>query len=125
VKQRVSGVLASSCGLALAVAVSAQPSRTPPIESPVVHPDRTVTFAIKAPNARKVELSAQFMKDARPLKLLWLGVGREDFLYKPAIAFEELLTQGRIEHESLVTGGAHTWMNARHYLAETLERFFK
>jgi len=373
VKQRVSVVLVSSCCLALSVAVSAQPSRTPPIESPVVHPDRTVTFAIKAPNARKVELSAQFMKGTRPLeaddtgvwsvtvgpvepnlypyhfvvdgvsvtdpgnpdifpnerfknslvdipgetpslhsvqdvphgelthcyyasktvggtrplvvytppgyrestrsypvfylvsgttdteetwfkvgranfildnliaqrravpmivvmpygnmmmgmphpsspqvaemyeafaeelagsimpfvearyritperesraiagfsrgggqslfagfslldkfawigsysayltpevfnsffgristqpevaneqvRLLWLGVGSEDFLYEPAVAFENLLTEKRIEHESMVTGGGHTWMNARHYLAETLERFFK
>jgi enterochelin esterase family protein len=59
------------------------------------------------------------------LKLLWLGVGSDDFLYKPAVAFDELLTAKRITHTSLVTGGGHTWMNARHYLAETLQRFFK
>jgi enterochelin esterase family protein len=59
------------------------------------------------------------------LKLLWLGVGSDDFLYKQAVAFDELLTAKRITHTSLVTGGGHTWMNARHYLAETLQRFFK
>lgn len=61
----------------------------------------------------------------RRLKLLWLGVGNEDFLYKQAVAFEGYLKEKRIEHKSLVTGGGHTWMNARHYLAETLQMYFK
>jgi enterochelin esterase-like enzyme len=59
------------------------------------------------------------------LKLLWLGVGSEDFLYQPAVAFEAYLKEKKIEHQSLTTGGGHTWMNARHYLAETLQLFFK
>jgi len=59
------------------------------------------------------------------LKLLWLGVGNEDFLYKQAVAFDELLTERRIEHKKLITGGGHTWMNARTYLTETVQLFFK
>ncbi|MBE2215579.1 MAG: esterase [Opitutaceae bacterium] len=59
------------------------------------------------------------------LRLLWLGVGRSDFLYQQAVAFEGFLTEKKIEHATLVTDGGHTWMNARHYLAETLQRFFK
>ena len=59
------------------------------------------------------------------LKLLWLGVGSEDFLYQPAVAFEAYLKEKQIKHKSLTTGGGHTWMNARHYLAETLQLFFK
>lgn len=59
------------------------------------------------------------------LKLLWLGVGSEDFLYKQAVTFDEFLKEKKIEHQSLVTGGGHTWMNARHYLAETLPLYFK
>lgn len=61
----------------------------------------------------------------RQLKLLWLGVGTEDFLYKQAVAFDEYLKEKQIGHRSLVTGGGHTWMNARHYLAETLQIWFK
>lgn len=61
----------------------------------------------------------------RQLKLLWLGVGSDDFLYKQSVAFDEYLKAKRIEHKSLVTGGGHTWMNARHYLAETLQLYFK
>jgi hypothetical protein len=40
VNQATLAVSASSCCLVLAVAAAAQPARTPPIESPVVHPDR-------------------------------------------------------------------------------------
>jgi enterochelin esterase family protein len=56
---------------------------------------------------------------------LWLGVGTEDFLYKQAVAFDDLLTERKIEHKKLFTGGGHTWMNARTYLAETVQLFFK
>ena len=59
------------------------------------------------------------------LKLLWLGVGREDFLYQQAVTFDDFLTAKKIAHKSMVTGGGHTWMNARHYLAETLSLYFK
>ena len=59
------------------------------------------------------------------LKLLWLGVGREDFLYRQAVTFDELLTEKKIEHKRLVTDGGHTWMNARHYLTETMQLYFK
>ncbi len=61
----------------------------------------------------------------RKLKLLWLGVGTEDFLYKQAVEFDQFLKEKKIDHKSLVTGGGHTWMNARHYLAETLQLYFK
>jgi len=59
------------------------------------------------------------------LRLLWLGVGRSDFLHPQAVAFDRFLTEKKIEHVTLITEGGHTWMNARHYLAETLQRFFK
>jgi 1,4-alpha-glucan branching enzyme len=52
----------------LPAVVSAQRPRIQPLESPVVHPDRTVTFALKAPDAKKVELSGQFIKGNQALK---------------------------------------------------------
>ncbi len=61
----------------------------------------------------------------KKLNLLWLGVGKSDFLYKQAVEFDDYLKGKRIEHKSLVTDGGHTWMNARHYLAETLQLYFK
>jgi enterochelin esterase-like enzyme len=61
----------------------------------------------------------------KQLKLLWMGVGSEDFLYQQAVAFDNLMKQKKLEHKVLVTGGGHTWMNARHYLHETLQLYFK
>lgn len=69
--------------------------------------------------------AADPMATNKKLKLLWLGVGKSDFLYKQAVEFDEYLKGKGIEHRSLVTEGGHTWMNARHYLAETLRLYFK
>lgn len=59
------------------------------------------------------------------LRLLWLGVGRTDFLNPQAVAFDDYLKGKGIAHRSLITEGGHTWMNARHYLAETLQLYFQ
>jgi enterochelin esterase-like enzyme len=59
------------------------------------------------------------------LKLLWLGVGKSDFLYQQAVTFNDFLKEKKLRHQSLITEGGHTWMNARHYLAETLQLYFK
>ena len=61
----------------------------------------------------------------KKLKLLWLGVGKADFLYQQAVTFDDYLKAKKIEHQSLVTEGGHTWMNARHYLSKTLQLYFK
>jgi enterochelin esterase-like enzyme len=61
----------------------------------------------------------------KKLKLLWLGVGNEDFLYKQASTFIDLLKEKKIEQKNLITSGGHTWMNARLYLTETLQLYFK
>lgn len=59
------------------------------------------------------------------LKLLWLGVGKSDFLYPQATAFIELLQSRKLAHQTLITEGGHTWMNARHFLTDTLQLYFK
>jgi enterochelin esterase family protein len=61
----------------------------------------------------------------KQLKLLWLGVGNEDFLYKPAVTFMDLLKEKKIDQKNLITTGGHTWMNARLFLAETLQLYFR
>ena len=58
-------------------------------------------------------------------KLLWYGVGSDDFLYRDVVKNREYLDAKGIRHTDLTTGGGHTWMNARTYLAETLQKFFK
>ena len=58
-------------------------------------------------------------------KLVWYGVGSEDFLYKQVVENREYLDKKGIKHEDMNTDGGHTWMNARAYLNETLQKFFK
>ena len=58
-------------------------------------------------------------------KLVWYGVGSEDFLYRQVVENREYLDKKGIKHEDMNTDGGHTWMNARAYLNETLQKFFK
>jgi enterochelin esterase-like enzyme len=58
-------------------------------------------------------------------KLVWYGVGSEDFLYPQVVENRAYLDKKGIKHEDMNTGGGHTWMNARTYLTETLQKFFK
>jgi enterochelin esterase-like enzyme len=59
------------------------------------------------------------------LDVFWLGVGSSDFLYKDAVTFMDLLRNKGVNYSNLITEGGHTWMNARHYLIETLQLYFK
>lgn len=61
----------------------------------------------------------------KQLKLLWVSVGNEDFLYNDVATFLNYLTSKKINYKSLVTGGGHTWMNVKTYLAQTTQMLFK
>lgn len=64
-------------------------------------------------------------KDISQLKLMWLGVGSSDFLYNDVVRHIEYFDANGISYEKMITEGGHTWMNARTYLAETLQKFFR
>ena len=68
IQARILTTVAAAFCLTWAIDVNAQRPRPQPIESPVVHPDRTVTFNFRAPNAKKVELSAQFLRGNQALQ---------------------------------------------------------
>ena len=61
----------------------------------------------------------------KQLKLLWVSVGTEDFLYNDVASFLNYLNTKKINYKSLITGGGHTWMNVKTYLAETAQLLFK
>jgi enterochelin esterase-like enzyme len=61
----------------------------------------------------------------RDMKLLWVSVGSEDFLYKPTMDFMDFLTAKNVNYKSLITTGGHTWMNVKTYLAATVPLLFK
>jgi len=61
----------------------------------------------------------------KQLKLLWVGVGTEDFLYNDVATFLIKLKEKKINYKSMITGGGHTWMNVKTYLAESAQLLFK
>jgi enterochelin esterase-like enzyme len=61
----------------------------------------------------------------RQYKLIWLGIGREDFLFKPVSGTHEVLNKAGINHVWVETDGSHSWTVWRKYLAEFTSRLFR
>lgn len=70
-------------------------------------------------------IGANPAKTNKDLKLLWIGVGNEDFLYKGTLEFMEYLKTKDIKYKSLITSGGHTWMNVKTFVAESVPMLFK
>ncbi|MCK8495396.1 alpha/beta hydrolase-fold protein [Spirosoma sp. RP8] len=61
----------------------------------------------------------------KQLKLLWVSVGSDDFLYKGTVEFMDYLKARKVSYKSLITDGGHTWMNVKKYVAETTPLLFQ
>jgi enterochelin esterase-like enzyme len=61
----------------------------------------------------------------RKMKLFWLSVGNEDFLFQQAEEFMDLLKEKKINTKTLITNGGHTWMNCKLFLSEAAPLLFK
>ncbi|WP_207508670.1 alpha/beta hydrolase [Telluribacter humicola] len=61
----------------------------------------------------------------KQLKLLWVSVGSDDFLYKGTVEFMDYLKAKQVNYKSLVTDGGHTWMNVKTYVAATVPLLFQ
>ena len=61
----------------------------------------------------------------KQLKLLWVSVGSDDFLYKGTLEFMDFLKSKDVHFKSLITEGGHTWMNTKVYLAATAQLLFQ
>lgn len=59
------------------------------------------------------------------LNLLWIGCGREDFLFEANQKFFERLEADGIKHVTHVTDGAHDWRVWRRYLNEFVPLLFR
>lgn len=61
------------------------------------------------------------------IKLFWLGVGTDDFLYGNAKDYMDFLEAKGIAHTTFFTHDkfGHTWMNAKCFLSETLPLLFQ
>lgn len=58
------------------------------------------------------------------LRLLWIAIGKDDFLLKRNEEFIALLKDKGIRHEYLLTEGGHSWPVWRQYLVDFLPRLF-
>ncbi len=59
------------------------------------------------------------------LRLLWIGIGREDFLHAPVSASHQMLHEAGIRHVWIESSGAHVWTVWRKYLADFAPRLFQ
>lgn len=59
------------------------------------------------------------------LKLFWIGVGKEDGLYPVIADYLKILDDKKINHETFISDGGHTWMNCKLYLATIAQKLFK
>jgi enterochelin esterase-like enzyme len=60
----------------------------------------------------------------RKLRLLWLGIGTDDFLHSQVEQSHETLQKSGINHVWIESSGAHVWTVWRKYLAEFAPRLF-
>ena len=63
-------------------------------------------------------------KTNKDLKLLWVSVGSDDFLYNDTTKFMDYLKAKNVTYKSLITDGGHTWMNVKTYVASTAPLLF-
>ena len=54
----------------------------------------------------------------KKFRLLWIAIGKEDFLLPANQALRDLLAEKQVKHSFQETEGAHTWRVWRRYLAE-------
>jgi|SRR5262245_17587974 len=59
------------------------------------------------------------------LKLLWVGIGKDDFLLNSSRSAVDLLKKRGFAPISRETEGGHTWINWRNYLNEFAPQLFQ
>ncbi|MGC9326606.1 MAG: esterase [Candidatus Hinthialibacter sp.] len=70
------------------------------------------------------KLSVDVQKTNEQLKLLWIAIGKDDFLLQQNHQFVKALKDHKIRHTYTETEGKHQWSVWRRYLAEFLPMLF-
>jgi enterochelin esterase-like enzyme len=70
------------------------------------------------------KLLADTKKVNGEFKLVWVGCGTDDTLFKSVQAFSQMMNASGVKHVFRETDGAHTWLNWRRYLAEVAPQLF-
>jgi enterochelin esterase family protein len=93
------------------------------------HPDRFAWVAGFSSAIPSREAIAGFLNDPAAanakLKLLWIGIGKDDFLLQQNQGFIATLKEKDIRHEWHLTDGSHSWPVWRLYLADLAPKLFQ
>lgn len=84
------------------------------------YPEKASTSSVY--NNMEDKLKAQF---ADAPQLYWIGIGKDDFLYKENQDFRKMLDADGFKYTYRETDGGHEWRNWRIYLTEFLPLLFK
>jgi enterochelin esterase family protein len=79
--------------------------------------------AVTAPESGGLDLkaaTADSKKVNQEYKLLWIGCGTDDTLYKGIQDFDKMLSSQGVKHTFKSTDGGHNWVNFRRYFVETV-----
>lgn len=68
---------------------------------------------------------AALKASARDMKLVYLAMGKDDFLYSTVAPTRGVFDRYGIRHVYNETGGGHEWINWRRYLADFAPRLFR
>ncbi len=71
---------------------------------------------------RRAKVRRQFTDGVR---LYWIGIGEDDFLYEANKKFRAELDADSIPYKYVETKGGHEWTNWRHYLSEYVPLLFR
>ncbi len=84
-----------------------------------------MSSAIREPQTPLASFWANPNSQKTPVRLLWMAIGRDDYLIKENRAFEAMLTAQKVPHQYTETDGGHTWINWRRYLTDLAPRLFQ
>ena len=69
--------------------------------------------------------AASLTRGAKAFRLVYYAMGKEDFLYRTVAPTRSLLDKYGVKHVYNESGGGHTWVNWREYLADFAPRLFR
>ena len=84
--------------------------------------DSTQVKAYEAKNAAALQRGAA---GPQAFRLVYYAIGKDDFLYRTVAPTRGLLDKYHVNYVYHESGGGHTWMNWRDYLADFAPRLFR
>lgn len=78
----------------------------------------------KSPIYQDIDKKLELLFSKKPA-LYWIGIGKDDFLYRSNAAFKAKLEEAGYPYEYMETDGGHIWKNWRIYLDTFIQKLFR